>query len=177
MILEIPEFSRRFAIATIGTVAQPAMIEADEDERGRLATRFNLISIDYLAVRSTLVLSGAGIIATGQLTARVTQRCVATEEAVEARLNEFFSICFVPTLEGGDSADELEITADECDYVEHDGVAIDLGEASAQTLALALNPFPRAQNATKTLQKAGVMSESEVIIGPFAALRALKKPT
>jgi hypothetical protein len=58
------------------------------------------------------------------------------------------------------------------DIVFHDGAAIDIGEAIAQTLALALDPYPRAPDAEAALKEAGVKSEAEA--GPFAALAALK---
>jgi len=42
----------------------------------------------------------------------------------------------------------------------------------ADTLALALDPFPRGPNADVALKAAGVLSEEQA--GPFAALAALK---
>jgi len=55
----------------------------------------------------------------------------------------------------------------------HDGAAIDLGGAIADTLALALDPYPRSAAAETALREAGVLSEEEA--GPFAALAQLKK--
>ena len=54
--------------------------------------------------------------------------------------------------------------------------AIDLGEAAAETLLLALDPYPRAPNADAVLREAGVKPEGEEERepGPFAALAALK---
>ena len=50
--------------------------------------------------------------------------------------------------------------------------SIDIGEAAAETLALALDPYPRAPDAGEALKAAGVKGEEEA--GPFAALAALK---
>ena len=58
------------------------------------------------------------------------------------------------------------------DTIEIEGGAIDLGEAAAETMALALDPFPRSPNAAAALKKAGVISEEEA--GPFGALAGLK---
>jgi hypothetical protein len=58
------------------------------------------------------------------------------------------------------------------DTMFHDGQAIDLGLAIADTLALALNPYPRGPAADEALKAAGVLSEAEA--GPFAALAKLK---
>jgi hypothetical protein len=50
---------------------------------------------------------------------------------------------------------------------------IDLGEAAAETMALALDPFPRSPGAAAALKEAGVIGEDEVV--PFNALtEALK---
>jgi uncharacterized metal-binding protein YceD (DUF177 family) len=54
----------------------------------------------------------------------------------------------------------------------HDGAAIDLGSAIADSLALAVDPYPRSPSADAALKDAGVLSEDEA--GPFAALAALK---
>ena len=50
----------------------------------------------------------------------------------------------------------------------HDGAAIDLGGAIADTLALSLDPYPRSAGAEAALKEAGVMSEEEA--SPFAVL-------
>ena len=58
-----------------------------------------------------------------------------------------------------------------------EGGAIDLGEAAAETMALALDPFPRAAGAEAALRAAGVLSEEEARpANAFAALKdALRK--
>ena len=61
----------------------------------------------------------------------------------------------------------------DCDVVFHDGSAIDLGEAIADTLALSLDPYPRSAGADAALKEAGVLTEAEA--GPFAALAKLKR--
>jgi hypothetical protein len=57
----------------------------------------------------------------------------------------------------------------------HNGRAIDLGEAVAQTLGLSINPYPRSSEADIALKAAGVKDEGEHEAGPFAALAALRK--
>lgn len=53
----------------------------------------------------------------------------------------------------------------------HDGAFVDVGEAVAQTLALALDPYPRAPDADARLAAAGVTVAVEA--GPFGALAGL----
>jgi uncharacterized metal-binding protein YceD (DUF177 family) len=67
---------------------------------------------------------------------------------------------------------ELELAPEDCDTMFHDGQTIDLGEAVAQSLGLALNPYPRSPEAEKILKAAGVKSEEDV--APVGALAGLK---
>jgi uncharacterized metal-binding protein YceD (DUF177 family) len=167
----IPEFSRPFRLDEIGTAARDVAIEADERERAALARRFGLLSIDRLSASAQLTREAEAVIAQGLLHAEVVQACVASGEPVPGALREEFSLRFVPAGDGQD-AEEVELQESELDEVEYEGGAIDLGEAAAQTLALALDPFPRAHNADEKLRDAGVIGEEDA--GPFAALRALK---
>ena len=70
---------------------------------------------------------------------------------------------------------DIELEVEETDTMFHDGRVIDLGEAVAQTLALAIDPFPRSPDAEEVLQEAGLKDETPT--GPFAALAALRKGT
>lgn len=166
------EFSRFFALNTIGTTARSVTISAESGERSALATRFDLVAIDRLEAQASLVNAGDAILCTGVLSANVTQTCVATADPVRAKVNTDFAIRFVAHLASA-AADEIEIDIDDCDMIEHDGQAIDLGEAVAQTLLLALDPFPRARGAEKTLKAAGVIGEDELGNSAFAGLKGL----
>ena len=68
--------------------------------------------------------------------------------------------------------EEIELGEAELDVAFYDGASVDLGEAVAETLALALDPYPRAPDAEQALKAAGVKSEEEA--GPFGALTALR---
>ena len=81
---------------------------------------------------------------------------------------------FVPEPSGRPD-EEVELGPEDLDLVFHDGAAIELGSAIADTLALALDPFPRGPNADAALKAAGVLNEEQA--GPFAALAKLKGET
>jgi uncharacterized metal-binding protein YceD (DUF177 family) len=165
-----PEFSRPQRLDQIGGGESNVSIEADADERIALARRFALPRIDRLAARFVLCRDAAGIVAKGHLSAAVTQACVVTDEPVPAVVEEDFALRFVP--EGSEQDDDIELSEDSCDTVFYTGGSIDLGEAAAETLALALDPFPRSPGAAQALKDAGVLSEEEA--GPFGALAALR---
>lgn len=165
-----PEFSRPRRLDTIGTGESEARVEADAAERQALARRFGLIAIDKLAADYAIRRDAAGVIARGHLSGAVVQPCSVTGDPVPAQIEEDFAIRFVP--ESGETGDEVELNEEDCDTVFYTGGAIDLGEAAAETLALALDPFPRSAGAEAALRDAGVLNEEEA--GPFAALARLK---
>ena len=102
----------------------------------------------------------------------MTQSCVASGEPIEAAIDTPFELVFRPEPEPGRPDEEVELSESEMDVVFYDGAAVDLGEAVAETLALSLDPYPRAPGAEAALKAAGVMSEEEA--GPFGALAGLR---
>lgn len=180
MSARAPEFSRAIRVDTLGEAPRAIAIEADAAERAALAKRFALIAIDHLAAEAVLSRGGEDVAANGRLAARVTQSCVATGEPVVAEVAEDFVIVFRPQPIGGAGQDEVELDAAEMDVVFYQGPSVDLGEAVAETLSLALDPFPRAPEAEIALRRAGVKSERQAMAeeeaaktarSPFAALR------
>jgi uncharacterized metal-binding protein YceD (DUF177 family) len=166
-----PEFSRPVRIDTIGDKPHGITIGANEQERIALASRFGLISIERLEAEAQVARTGDTImVSSGRLKAAVTQACVASGEPVAATIDEPFDLRFVP--EGGGAEEEIELAEGDLDVIGYEGSAVDLGEAAAQTLALALDPFPRAPNADTALKEAGVIDEESA--GPFGALKALR---
>jgi uncharacterized metal-binding protein YceD (DUF177 family) len=165
-----PEFSRPHRLDRIGAGDSDVHVEATPEERAALAKRFRLVAIDGLTADFTLHRDAVGVVARGTLKGAVVQSCVATAEPVPASIEESFALRFLP--EGTPEGDEVELSSEECDTMFFQGSAIDLGEAAAETLALALDPFPRAPNADDILREAGVVREDEV--QPFTAFSVLK---
>ncbi len=165
-----PEFARPHPLDRIGAGESRETVLADEGERARLARRFGLIAIESLAADYRLRREGDAVRASGHLSARVTQTCVATGDPVPAAVEEDFDLRFVPEPSGEE--DEVEVDSGELDTVFYTGGTVDLGEAAAETLALALDPFPRSPRAAEVLKEAGVVGEDEV--QPFNAFSVLK---
>ena len=148
-------------------------LEAGDGARASIAGRLGLDSLDRLEAHVALHRDKDMVVARGRVRASLTQSCVATGEPVVSDVDEPFEIRFVPD-PGGDLQDEeIELGESDCDIVFHDGSAIDLGAAVTDTLALAIDPYPRSAGAEAALREAGVMSESEA--GPFAVLAQLRK--
>lgn len=166
------EFSRIVRLDSLGSGARAMTIAADDAERAALARRFGLIAIARLEADAEIVREGDVVKAEGRLRAAVTQSCVACAEPVPAMIDEAFSLRFVPPENFEADADEIELSEADCDVIPYDDGAIDLGEAVAETMALALPPFPRSPDADAILKAAGVLSEEDA--GPFAALKGLR---
>lgn len=150
-------------------------LTATDAEREALAKRLGLVAIERLAAHCVLdQVSGAAagsVRARGRIKAALTQACVASGEPLPVYVDEAFELHFRPEPVRVPD-DEIELSGDELDVIFHDGSAIELGEAIADTLAVSLDPYPRGPNAEVALQEAGVISEEQA--GPFAALAALK---
>jgi uncharacterized metal-binding protein YceD (DUF177 family) len=166
-----PEFSRTFRLDELGAAPRAVTITADESERAALASRFGLLSIEALSATADLARDEDVVTAVGKLAARVVQACIASGEPVPAAITEDFALRFVPA-DANPATEDVELEEGDLDEIDYEGGAIDLGEAAAQTLALALDPFPRSSGADERLRAAGVIGEEEA--GPFAALKALK---
>ncbi|MFS0772532.1 YceD family protein [Sphingomonas sp. 1P08PE] len=164
-----PEWSRPERLDAIGEGERIVAIEADAGERAALSRRFNVIAIERLAARLSVRSEAGAVLVTGRVTGDVVQACSVTGERLETKVDEPVALRFVEVMGQGE---EVELSADALDTVELEGSAVDLGEAAAETLALALDPFPRGPNAATVLKQAGVISEDEV--RPFSALSSLR---
>lgn len=170
-----PEFSRLVKVGVATRAGAPVQLSADAAERTALATRFGWSALDRLEAHYALEHGeDGGAFVRGTLTADLAQPCIATGEPVPEHVESDFALRLVAEgSEAVDAADEIEIDALDCDTVTYSGDQFDLGEAIAQTLALAVDPWPRSKDADAVLKQAGVKQESDM--SPFAALAALTK--
>jgi uncharacterized metal-binding protein YceD (DUF177 family) len=159
-----PEFSRPVPLGTIGLAGRNLAITATAEECAALSRRFQLLGIADLVAEVRLTSEEGGtVLAEGRLTATVTQACVVSLEPVEQRVAESLKFRLLPPgREEADGPDDLDEIA--CP----DDVA-DLGEAVAEQLALALDPYPRAPDAELPPEA------QEDLSGAFAELAALRR--
>ncbi len=177
-----PEFSRYIKIDEIGNGDSLHIITAKKAECAKLAVRFDLLHLSELRAEISLSRQSGGvhnnaILAKGRFTAHVQQTCIASNDVLTDSIDEAIEMLFVPvTAMAIVPETDVELTAEDCDIMEHDGRVVDIGEAVAQSLALAINPYPRSNDAEQRLRAAGVKRDDDVIApsGPFAALSAIK---
>lgn len=166
--MSTPEFSRPFDVRQLDHKA--VRLVADENERTALAKRFDLVRIDRLEAEIVLERDGQALDARGTLGADIVQSCAVSAEDLPVAIREDLAFRFVPAAGGHRPDEEVELEADELDEIEFSGTSVDLGEAVAQSLALAIDPFatgPEAEEARRLLDDGSA--------GPFAALAALKQ--
>jgi len=133
------ELERLFPLDRLGGRPAEFVVEADEGERAALARRFAIPAVEALRCHFSLRRAATGIVeAEGRLDARVVQTSVVTLEDFPQDVAESFRLRFVPA--GQESDDE---DPDAPDDIPYEGTALDLGEAAAEQLALALDPYPR----------------------------------
>jgi uncharacterized metal-binding protein YceD (DUF177 family) len=156
----ISECSRVVSLDRIGPTGLAMTVEATPAECSALAMRMGLPAIH--ALRCTFELDrqrGDIIVARGHLHAHLRQTCVITLDDFDDDLEEFFQIRFVP------EGEETEIVDPETDdEIPYTGNTIDIGEAAAEQLGLALDPYPRAPGAELPEQPADPEEN------PFAAM-------
>lgn len=173
-----PELSR--PIKAKGLPGESIVIEANAAERSALAARFDLPGIDSLRAEIDVEPRGNAIRAYGTLTAAIRQTCAVSGEDFPANIAEELDLRFVEegSLSARKSEDEgvdIELGPDDCDEIEYSGGFFDLGEAVAQTLGLAIDPYAEGPNAAAVRKRAGIVGEGEQD-GPLAEmLAALKK--
>lgn len=169
-----------------GLPAQPVIVEADEAERGALAARFTLTEISRLRGVVELEQRPGAIRATGTLTAAFLQPCAVSGEDFAVEVDEPIELRFIDADtrqplgdEGADienmAEQVIELEAADCDEIDYSGGVFDLGEAVAQTLGLAIDPYAEGPGAEEARAKAGITREGEGE-GPLAdMLRGLAK--
>ena len=164
-----PELSRLIDLRQV--VANPVAVTATDDERKALARRFALVRIDRLEAEVALDVDGDAVNARGRLRAAIVQSCAVSGEDLAVSIDEPLDLRFVPEVAA--TAEEVDLKKSELDEIPYAGTSIDLGEAVAQSLALAIDPYLVGPNAEAARKQAGLLDEAAA--GPFAALAALKK--
>ena len=164
-----PEFSR--PIDERHVTPAPIALAATEDERTALARRFAIVAIKRLEATVSLERAGEALAAKGRLKAAIVQSCAVSGEDLAVTIDEPLTLRFVPEVPVTQS--EIELEASELDEIPFTGHAIDVGEAVAQSLALAIDPYATGPAAEDVRQRGDVSDEASS--GPFADLAKLKR--
>jgi uncharacterized metal-binding protein YceD (DUF177 family) len=182
------EFARSLVIEPWPDAGIAVKFSADPRERRALARRFGLLELRSLGVEGRVDRGDdrQELQFQGWLEAEVVQACVVTLEPVPATIRQpverRYRRAEPDAGRGTASPHQVWVVDEDEDEVEVDivtGRTIDLGEAMAEELALALDPYPRAAGADDlVMQDLG----PNISVGaehppesPFAALRQLRE--
>ena len=139
---------------------------ATEAECQLLAARFHFIEVGSLSAELRVCKSARGCWdVLGQLKGEIVQACGVTGVPVSETIDFLLEERYVRSV--GDP-EEVEVHLDEAEPLENG--AIKIGEMLAQSLAVAVTPWPRAPEAPETY----IIGE-ESSDHPFAGLAALKR--
>jgi hypothetical protein len=159
-------------------------VSADAAERRALAARFDLLELPALRGHGRLERRGDEVVLRGWLEADVVQECVLTLEPAPARLAQPIERRYrlggatdaTRTLYDPEGTVGLDDDAVEVEPVI--GREIDVGEAFAEELGAALDPYPRAPGAALDAGDLGPhvsVGSADRLSEPFAALRRLQE--
>ena len=139
---------------------------ATDAECQLLAARFHFIEVGSLSAELRVRKSARGCWdVSGQLKGEIVQACGATGVPVSETIDFLLEERYVRT---AGNPDEVEVHLDEAEPLENG--AIEIGEMLAQSLAVAVTPWPRAPEAPETFAIGEESSDH-----PFAGLAALKR--
>ncbi|HYB06315.1 MAG TPA: DUF177 domain-containing protein [Methyloceanibacter sp.] len=155
------------------------LIEANRAEREAIAALLDLVALDRLSFTFRSHRRGEGRLGLrGTLCASVTQTCVVSLEPVESTIEVPVEIEFWPYHLIEDRAETVDEATSHgtLDWpepiVDH---KIDLGTVIYETLATALDPYPKREGVSFEWSDANVEAvRAEKTEGPFGALKRLK---
>jgi hypothetical protein len=125
-------------------------VSAGAAERRALAQRFDLLEVRELRGHGRLERRGAELILRGWLEAEVVQECVVSLEPAPARLRQSIERRYrlggarETAAQRFEPHGTVDVDDDEAEVEPVLGREIDVGEAFAEELGLALEPYPRA---------------------------------
>ena len=153
-------------------------LHPDAAEQAAVADFLGILSVEHLRFKGALIPIGQDDWrAEARLTATVQQSCVVTLAPVTQHVDEQIARIFVP-MESVEDAAELDLDADDSEDPDGYEDRIDLGHLAVECLALALEPYPRADDAElaqSLFAPPGADPLDDQSIKPFAKLAELRQ--
>ena len=170
-----PIFDAIVRIDNLPASGRSINVDANEAERAAIAEAMQIVSVERFAATLSIVPLRGGLRAQGHLDAAVTQASVVSFEPVAETVSEDIDRVFLPAAKDSHApapGAEVFIDLENDDFPDHiDGPEVDLSALLLETLALALDPYPRLPG--ESLDALGI-SVSDAEAGPFAGLARLK---
>lgn len=153
-------------------------VNFDEVACAQLAARFGLVAIQHLHAELEAWRADGGVKVEGRFNAEVVQACAVSNAPIPARIEQKIAVQYLPAK--APLADEIELEAGDLEVLPLGPEGVDLGELVAESLYLALDPYPLAagevvEEARQRLLKGKSPrdDESTASVSPFAKLKKL----
>ncbi len=174
--------SYRVSVGRLPQKGMPVQIRAQPEQLVALARDHDLLGVERFAADLKVEKwKRDGVKVSGVVEAEIVQSCVLTLEPVRSAIREAVEAVFVPensklARREGHRHDEIMLDPDGPDLPEtFEGDTVDVGALAEEFMELAIDPYPRAPDATEgamsTSTEPGGEKERE---SPFAKLRQLK---
>ncbi|MEQ8283248.1 MAG: DUF177 domain-containing protein [Parvibaculum sp.] len=179
--LPTPEFSLKLAAKDVPPSGTTIEFSADAETCTALARRLGILELQGLrGTAKVRPFRKHGLTADCRFKATVIQACVVTLDPVTQQVDERFTRRWLPEHpnepDAGIEAREVLIEAESEDAPEPmAGGAVDIGEAVAEELALAIDPYPRVPGVAYDLPPEAAEDAAEERPNPFTVLEKLKK--
>lgn len=174
---DTPLLDASFRIDHIPADGREIEVKSTEAQRQAIAEQLRISAVDRLEAKLKLDRFRGGLRVHGRVEAATVQPCIITFVPVRQEMSEDFDRIFLPASEQPKSAvshPEMFVDLegdDQPDYFE--GHEVDLSEAIVEAVALALDPYPRAEGAS--LDDV-VKPDDNDEVSPFAGLKSLLDP-
>lgn len=163
-------------VDTMPPMGRELKLSVGEEDRARIASLLDVTEVQALEVSLHAVKFRGGMRVTGRLTASVVQPSVVTLDPVRQEISEPIDRVFLPDSEkphGPTANAEIFVDLEGEDVPDRfEGPEADLSSLIIETLALAIDPYPRAEG--ESLDALGLAQPDEEE-SPFASLKSLKK--
>lgn len=174
------DLSMSVNVADIDSEPREYRLTGQARELLQLVDRFKIVSLENLEADVSVkkISDPKAVQISGKVKSHLVQRCGVTLQDVPENIDESFNLLLVSP-ETADAFDEDELYADPeaPDYDAFEGDSVPLGEIIVQTVAVMMNPYPRAPGAeVKPLVGEGVTVNEEPLKkpSPFEVLSKLR---
>ncbi len=167
-------------VADIDAEPREYRLTGQAPELLQLVDRFKIVSLENLEAHVTVkkMSEPKAIHISGTVNSRLVQQCGVTLQDVPENIDEPFELLLVsPETAAAFDEDELYADPEAPDYDAFEGDSVPLGEIVVQTVAVMMNPYPRAPGAeVKPIAGEGVTVNEDPLEkpNPFEVLSKLR---
>lgn len=176
MTQELPLLDAAIRLDSLPQDGRTLDVIATSEQREKIAERLGILGVQNLTAHLHATPFRGGIRVKGSLSAKLTQECVVSFEPVPETVDEPLERIFLPGTEpafNGPAGAEIFVDLEGEDLPDHfEGAEVDFSDWILETLALALDPYPR--NPGAELATDGDEDDDEAAASPFAKLKSLK---